>query len=480
MSSIEYDIFWNETIKQLLEEKIINDQEYTMWFNNMKYSSSEDNSIILSVPSKFYMDQIKSRYTSMLEKKLLELSGTNILLDFYINKKDYSPAPVKQTIVKQDIKIENSQKEEQVKRIVAFTPQQKPDKHQQLRKEFIFENYIIGNNNEFPANAGKAIAKNPGKEYNPCLIYGGVGLGKTHLMQAIGNQIYTDNPDIKLVYIPAETFINECIESIRSHSMKKFKSKYRNVDVLLIDDIHDFIGKKAVQEELFHTFNALYDLNKQLIFTCDRPPSELKDFEDRLKSRFERGLNLDLLPPDFETKVAILRKKLDEENSKKTNENNIEIPNDVINFIAKNITTNIRDLESALMKLRGYANLIQKEITIDVAKKQLKHVFQTNVQFNITIDKVQKVVADYFNVSTNDLKSKKRTKAVTFPRQISMYIIREITDFSTTEIGLEFGGRDHTTVIHSFQKIEELIMTDPSLEPVINNLVRTVKESGGN
>lgn len=478
MSSNGYEIFWIEAIKQLREEKILSDQEHSMWFNNMKYTSSTDDTIILSVPSNFYKDQIKQRYSSLIEDKIHELSGTKIRMDFTV-----TPKGVESPVVKQEIK-----KKESVEPVITneTIPEVKnqtiPDirhfdepvisQHPQLKEEYTFDNYVIGDNNSLPTNAGKAIVNNPGKDYNPCLIYGGVGLGKTHLMQAIGNGIHQKNPDLKIVYIPAETFINEFINSINTSTQNKFKNKYRKVDVLLIDDIHDLQNKQGTQEELFHTFNALYDSNKQLVFTCDRPPSELQKFSDRLKSRFERGLNVDLLPPDFETRVAILKKKLSDKN--------VIIPDDVLNFMSKNITTNIRDLEAALTKLIAYADLVGKKITMDVAKTQLKHVFQKPLQHNITIDKVQKVVAEYFNVTTIDLKSKKRTKVVTFPRQIAMYIIRELTDYSTTEIGLEFGGRDHTTVMHACQKIEDMTTTNSTLEPTINNLIRTVKESGGN
>ena len=478
MSLIEYDIFWHEAIKQLREEKILSDQELSMWFNNMKYDSYTNNSILLTVPSNFYKDQIKVRYSSILENKLFNLSGTKILLNFKIipKKTDSKETSKNYSINNKIYSTEQKQSKNQIsKEKVVYNVEN--SQHYQLKKEYTFDNYVIGDNNSLPTNAGKAIVSNPGTDYNPCLIYGGVGFGKTHLMQAIGNGIHQEHPDMKIVYIPAETFINEFIDAIATTKGKgtgitKFKNKYRKVDVLLVDDIHDFVGKKSTQEELFHTFNALYDSNKQLVFTCDRPPSELKDFSDRLRSRFERGLNVDLLPPDFETKVAILKNK--------TLSKKIHISDDILNFIAKNVTTNIRDLEAALTKLIAYAQLVGKKITMEVAKTQLKHVFQKPIQMNITIDKVQKVVAEYFNVTTIDLKSKKRTKVVTFPRQVAMYIIREITDFSTTEIGLEFGGRDHTTVMHSCQKIEDIINTDSTLGPNINNLIRTIKESGGN
>ena len=288
-------------------------------------------------------------------------------------------------------------------------------------------------------------------------------------MQSIGNAIHKNRPEMKIVYIPAETFINDFIESINTKKQTHFKNKYRNADILLIDDIHDLQDKKGTQEELFHTFNALYDANKQMVFTCDRPPSELKNFADRLKNRFVRGLNVDLHPPNYETRYAILRKKLEDRN--------VVISDEILELISQNINTNIRDLEAALTSIVAYAELVQKEISPEIARQQLKQFFSSPIQTNITIDKIQKQVAEYFNVTLSDLKGKKRTKQITFPRQIAMYIIREITDFSTTEIGLEFGGRDHTTVMHSCQRIEDRIKTDSTIEPTLQELIRSIKET---
>ena len=242
------------------------------------------------------------------------------------------------------------------------------------------------------------------------------------------------------------------------------------MDVLLIDDIHFLQNKTETQEELFHTFNALYDANKQMVFTCDRPVSELKQLSDRLRSRFERGLNVDLQPPNYETRYAILKKKIDS--------TGLFIPDTVIALICRNVTTNVRDLEAALTKLIAYAELVNKNITLEIAQQQLKDIFSNPNQGNITIDLIQKVVADYFGLSHNDLKGKKRTKAIVFPRQTAMYIAREITEYSTTEVGLEFGGRDHTTVMHACQKIEDRMRTDPTLEPIIQFLIRQIKETG--
>ncbi|OQY33307.1 MAG: chromosomal replication initiator protein DnaA [Spirochaetaceae bacterium 4572_59] len=453
MSKYDYSIFWEESIKQLREENEISDQEFNMYFQNIHYVESSKDTIVISLPSRFIQSQIKQRYSNLIENRFMELSGLNLLLDYIIEN-----SKLKET--------ENVSKQEEstplaVKELI------KP--HSQLRSDYSFETFVVGNNNSFAANASKAIAENPGSKYNPCLIYGGVGLGKTHLMQSIGNYIHYNDPKMKVVYIPAETFINDFIESINTKKQTSFKNKYRNVDVLLIDDIHDLQDKKGTQEELFHTFNALYDANKQMVFTCDRPPSELKNFADRLKNRFVRGLNVDLHPPNYETRYAILRKKLEDKN--------VIISNDILELIAQNIKTNIRDLEAALTSIVAYAELVQKEITPEIAKQQLKQFFSSPIQANITIDKIQKLVSEYFNVTLTDMKGKKRTKQITFPRQIAMFIIREITDYSTTEIGLEFGGRDHTTVMHSCQRIEDRMKTDSTIEPTVQELIRSVKET---
>lgn len=466
MDGSDYSLFWAETVRQLMEEGNLSEQEHDMWFRNMEFIKGDSGSILLGVPSNFYRDQVKQRYLNLLESRLHGLTGSPMNIDFEIRKNGNMP-PEKPA--------ETSQKKQTSTISIDSIPEKKPipadrEPHHQLRQDYDFAGFVIGNNNSFAASAAQAIAANPGGAYNPFLIYGGVGLGKTHLMQSIGNSIHYSMPDKKVVYITAETFINEFIHSIKTETQSQFKNKYRKVDVLLIDDIHDLQNKKETQEELFHTFNALYDAKKQLVFTCDRPPSELRNFADRLKSRFERGLNVDLQPPNFETRYAIMRKKLETIS--------ITIPDEVLELIARNVTTNIRDLEASLTKLVAYADLVGKKITVEVAQQQLKSSFTSTLTANITIDRVQRVVAEYFNVTPADLKGKKRTKQVTFPRQVAMFIIREITDYSTTEIGLEFGGRDHTTVMHACQRIEDRMKGDPTLEPTVNELIRSTKENG--
>ncbi|MHB9292150.1 putative chromosomal replication initiator protein [Hollandina sp. SP2] len=336
-----------------------------------------------------------------------------------------------------------------------------------LGENYTFEKYIIGENNSFAANAAMAISRNPGTAYNPFLIYGGVGLGKTHLMQAIGHYVHNQAQG-KLIYTTAESFTNEFIQAIREDRMSPFKNKYRFIDLLLIDDIHFFENKWETQEELFYTFNSLYDANKQIVFTCDRPVSELKKITDRLKSRFERGLNVDLQPPNYETRYAILLSK--------AKDRKISVPDEVIALISKKISTNIRDLEAALTKLIAYAELVGKPITVEITQQLLRDAFAAPRQTNMSIDMILEMVAAYHKLSVSDLKGKKRTKTIALPRQLAMYIIREITQYSTTEIGQAFGGRDYSTVIHSCQKIEERLHSEPNLDSTIQTLIQMIKE----
>ena len=457
-SKWDYSIFWKETLNQLRSE--LSEQEFLMWFDNISYTESTEKKIILSVPSSFYRDQVKERYLSSIENILHNLSGSNIEIDFSINS---SPLTVKT----EKSKKKSSATEKKSKPLPATLIHRN---HSDLSNDYSFDNFVVGDNSSFAANACMAIAKNPGKTYNPCLIYGGVGLGKTHLIQSIGKYSYENSEDLRVVYVTAEQFTNEFIQAIKDRKQHDFKNKYRKVDILLIDDIHFLQSKDATQEELFHTFNALYDSNKQMVFTCDRPVSEIKNLTDRLRSRFERGLNVDLIPPSFETRIAILKKKIEEKN--------VAISDEVIELICKNVTTHVRDLEAALTKLIAYADLLNKEITVSIAKNQLKDMFSNPKLSNITIDTIQRIVSDYFNLTPNDLRGKKRTKAIAFPRQIAMYITRELTEYSTTEVGLEFGGRDHTTVMHACQRVDSKMQADPSIEPYIRNLIQKIKESG--
>ncbi len=459
-----YEVFWKEGVSQIQEE--ISEQEFLMWFRNMEYLASNDSQIVIGVPSTFYKDQVSQRYLRRIEAKLFELSGHKIALTFKIQQKEPEKPEKGPDRQRGDPPAGREPPQERPKASPAPRKGRRPQG--QLNTEYNFERFVRGENNDFAYMAAFAIARNPGKAYNPCMIYGGVGLGKTHLLQAIGNSAWQEFEDLKVVYVTAETFTNEFILAIKENTSHRFKNKYRSVDMLLIDDVHFLPGKVETQEELFHTFNALYDANKQMVFTADRPVSELKKLSDRLRSRFERGLNVDLQPPNYETRIAILKKKIEEKK--------VALPEEVVELICQNIKTNVRDLEKALTKLIAYAELVNKTVTLEIAERQLKDFFTGYDQKNVTIDLVQRVVGEYFGLSLNDLKGKKRSKAIAFPRQLAMYISRDLTEFSTTEVGLEFGGRDHTTVMHACQRIEDRIKTDPTLAPAIQHLTRSIKE----
>jgi chromosomal replication initiator protein len=522
--SWDYQIFWKEALKQLRSE--LSEQEFVMWFENLSYHSAKEQEIVLAVPSSFYRDQVKQRYLRKIQDSLEDLAGRRFEISFVVDKEAFSSKSKKSAEEKSaesssadsaagsgegsssnahsatgpsssvataesrnrlggngsnkghsasDADGEDDYEQDEYedgnggrRRSIASSAPQRI--HPDLKPDYNFDNFVVGDNNVLAANACIAIAKNPGTAFNPCLIYGGVGLGKTHLIQSIGNYIYSEFDNARIVYVTAETFTNEFIDAIRNGKNHQFKNRYRKVDVLLIDDIHFLQNKDQTQEELFHTFNALYDSNKQMVFTCDRPVSELKNLTDRLRSRFERGLNVDLQPPNYETRYAILKSKIEQQD--------IPIDEEVIELISRNITSHVRDLEAALTKLIAYSNLLGKRITLSIAKEQLRDVFTSPKQNNINSEIIQRVVADYFGLSPNDLRGKKRTKAIALPRQIAMYITREITELSTTEVGYEFGGRDHTTVMHAYQRVESRKQMDPTLENTISKLIRDIKEQG--
>ena len=452
----DYEAFWNEARTQF--RGTITSQEYDTWFTNMTYHGSQEGIIELGVPSAFYRDQVAQRFQSALEQTLFELSALRLKLA-YVIRNVAQPEP--------DAAVPAPRP--------AATPVpaapwivEPPRRHSQLNPDYTFERLIEGESNSFALNAAIAIAKNPGRAYNPCLVYGGVGLGKTHLLQAIGNSVHAGLPDLKVVYVTVETFTNEFIQSIKEKSGHRFKNRYRSADVLLIDDIQFLQGKVETQQELFHTFNALYDANKQMVFSSDRPVSELMNLPDRLINRFERGLNVDLQPPTYETRIAIVTRKIEERG--------LSLEHGIVELICRNIRSNVRDLEKALTKLAAYTELMQRTITPPIAQRELQEFFAKPEHLSITIDGIQRAVADYFSLTPADLKGKKRTKAIAFPRQVAMYVSRSLTNSSTTEVGLEFGGRDHTTVMHACQRITERIKTDATLEPTLHKIINSLRQ----
>lgn len=449
-----YNLFWKEVVSRM--QSSLPEQESVTWLNRISYAGSDDHKLILAVPSLFIRDYVSTQYKQTITSLLHELTGEPVAVEFTVKKVSASPDS------KEEEKTQ-PHREAMVKSAPMPKAQKRP-KDPNINNSYQFDTFVVGDNSAFAYNVCMAIAKNPGVSYNPCLIYGGVGLGKTHLIQSIGNFIQESTPELQVVYVTAEMFTNEFIQSIGEEKTPQFRNKYRKADVLLIDDIHFLQKKASTQEEMFHVFNNLFEANKQLVFTCDRPINELQDIADRLKNRFTRGINVDLQPPDFETRLAILRRKCEGKSS--------YISSEVLEYIGKNVNTNVRDLEASLTKLIAYSNLLNKEITLDIAREQLKSTYSMSKDQSMSIDSIIRVVADYFNISPYDIKGKKRTKSVVFPRQIAMYISRTITDFSTTEIGYEFGGRDHTTVMHSVQRVEGMIQSDIAVSNSIQNLIR--------
>ncbi len=469
MSSQNYKDFFEEAIKQIREEMNANNQsdEFTLWFN-MDYVEDTLSQITVSVSSEFMWIQMNSKkYVQRLEDKINELTGQQISITHIVKNKQTVSVPKKEPLPEPETKTTEPEIVHQVEKKSEPT-ENSHKKHPQLNENFTFETFVPGENSIYAYNASISAAKNPGKAYNPILIYGGVGLGKTHLMQALGNFIYSNNEKSKIAYTSAENFTNEFTASLKNQTIDNFKKKYRSLDVLLLDDIQFLEGKEGTQEELFHTFNSIYDKNGQIVFTSDRPIKELKGFTERISSRFSRGLNVDLQPPNYENRLAIIQKKLELLHK--------SIPQDVIEYIAKNCQTNVRDIESCITKSIGFAELVGKPLTVEIAQNQLRDTINDPYSGTITIENIQKVVAEHYNVSVADLKSKKKDRKFVIPRQISIFICCSLTEYSTTEIGNEFGGRDHTTIMHARDKVESLLKTDSSMNSTVSLLIRATKD----
>lgn len=461
-----FEYAMNELHKEYIAK---NDEDtFLLWFN-LDYVEDTIDTITASVKTEFLSFNMKKNgYITIIQNKIREITGQeNIVLNVIVVKNEINISPESDD---EDIKIFKSQTiETQNEKTEENDTNQKKKKHPLLNEDFNFYSFIPGENSDYAYKAALAVAQKPGKKYNPILFYGGSGLGKTHLMEAIGNYIYQNNPEnLKICYISAENFTNEFTSSITSKKTNDFKNKYRNLDVLLLDDIHFLSGKEATQEELFYTFNALSDKNAQMVFTCDRPIREIQKMANRLVSRLSNGLSIDLQPPNYETRIAILQKKLQLKEK--------ELNPEIIEFIAKNVETNVRELEAALNKVLGYIELFGGSPDLDTVKNQLKDLITANSIENISIDIIQKVIADNYQVSVSDLKSKKRDKKFVIPRQIAIYIAREITEISFMELGNEFGGKDHTTMMHAYEKVKDLIKIDPSLNNKIQLYIREIKE----
>jgi len=423
---------------------------YTTWIKTAKPISLIGNKLTLELPSPLHRDYWDHQH---LDQQLVEYA-------YQTTHEDIQPVLIlegerqQQATLKAKIGTPDA----------AATAEPTPTfmKETALNPRYTFDTFVIGKGNQMAHAAALVVSEEPGEMYNPLFFYGGVGLGKTHLMHAIGNKMLEDHPDTKIKYVTSEAFTNDFINAIQTRTQEQFRQEYRNVDLLLVDDIQFFANKEGTQEEFFHTFNALYADNKQIVLTSDRLPNEIPKLQDRLVSRFAWGLSVDITPPDLETRIAILRNKADADQ--------IDIPDDTLSYIAGQIDSNVRELEGALARVQAYHQLMHQPITTDLAAEALKSLNLVNASDTITIPVIQNRVADYFHVSLKDLKGKKRKKMIVMPRQIAMYLSRELTEASLPRIGNEFGGKDHTTVIHAYDKIAASLKTDPELQKDIENL----------
>ena len=444
--------------QEIIKKDLANDQTYNIWFGPIKFVSLSPDVIVLEVPNRFFQGWLLDRYMPLITGSVRKALGKELKVDFVLSEVSEEDEPKK-------TKTEESKKEAKPFWPFARQPQDAA-KEIGLSPKYTFDSFVIGPSNRFAHAASMAVSESPAKAYNPFFIYGGVGLGKTHLMHAIGQSVLHKMPKAKVLYISSEEFTNQLISSIQNRSTQKFREKYRNVDVLLIDDIQFIAGKESTQEEFFHTFNALYDAHKQIVVTSDRPPKEIQSLEERLVSRFEWGLVTDIQPPDFETRIAIIKKKSEKET--------IALPEDVFYFLAEKVKTNIRELEGALIRVVAYSKLIGKEVSVDLAKEVLKDMIIEGEK-KVTIDLIQKKVSEYFDIKLSDMRAKKRSRAIAYPRQVAMYLARQLTDFSLPEIGDQFGGRDHTTVIHAYEKIEEDLKSKAGFKTMVDKLIQSIK-----
>ncbi|MGE5627104.1 MAG: chromosomal replication initiator protein DnaA [Solirubrobacterales bacterium] len=439
---------WEKTLNIIKGE--LTEVSFNTWIKSITPVSMEDFNVKLGVPNDFTRGILSSRYKDLIENALKMITSQKYNVNFVITSEEsHDPAPKKVNTSRSS----NTAADEM---------------NSTLNQKYTFDSFVIGNSNRFAHAASLAVAEAPAKAYNPLFIYGGVGLGKTHLMHAIGHYILQNNPNSRVVYVSSEKFTNELINSIKDDKNVEFRNKYRNIDVLLIDDVQFIAGKESTQEEFFHTFNDLYEADKQIILSSDRPPKEIPTLEDRLRSRFEWGLIADIQPPDFETRMAILKKKADVEN--------LNIPNEVMVYIATKIKSNIRELEGALIRLVAFSSLTNKEISVELASEALKDIISKKQSKQVTVELIQEVVANYYSIRIEDFKSARRTRNVAFPRQIAMYLSRKLTDMSLPKIGEEFGGRDHTTVIHAYEKISEGLKVDEALQNAMNDITKRINQ----
>jgi chromosomal replication initiator protein len=445
------DAFWDKTSK-LIQEKI-SKQNFDTWIKPIKVVAMEDKCVQLAVPNKFFKDWLLDNYSSTIKQSLQDAAGIAVDIDFVLSKnKEKGPEPAAAHVTHN--------------KNASATTISRGKNFSFLNDNYNFDRFVVGACNQFAHAASIAVAKQPAKNYNPLFIYGGSGLGKTHLLNAIGLLTTATHPALNIMYVSAEEFMNEMINSIRYDRMPKFREKYRNISCLLIDDIHFLAGKDRTQEEFFHTFNTLHDSGKQIVVTSDKFPKDIPNLESRLRSRFEWGLIADIQPPEIETKIAIIEKKIQE--------NKIDLSHNVVHYIASHVESNIRELEGFLVRIGAYSSLTGKEIDLDLVKEVLSSLVKHNKKGEVSIEEIIKVIAGKLNIKISDIKAHNKNKNIVFARQMAMYLARKLTNCSFPDIGQKIGGRDHSTVIYANNKFLNNIKVDSKLKILIQEIEDTL------
>ncbi len=437
---------WNKSLSRI--EGKVGNSVFALWFKPMKLSQLKEQTATLEIPNRFFKEWIEDTYPNLIKESLEGVLGYPITLRYKVEEKQPN---VQKKIIE---KLEN-------RRIKLA------NRGIYLNPKYTFDNFVTGNSNQFAHAAAIAVAESPGRTYNPLFIYGGVGLGKTHLMNAIGNKVLDTRQDFSVLYVSSEQFTNEVVSSLRHDKMADLKEKYRNLDLLLLDDVQFIANKTATQEEFFYTFNALYEKQKQIVISCDRPPKEISEVTDRLRSRFNMGLIADIQPPDVETKMAIIYKKAEMMEIKK-------IPDEVVTLLANRIKSNIRELEGSLIRIAAQSSLTGEEINLETTKKILKDIIYDDER-PVTIEMIHKIVCDFYNLKLSDIKARRRTKDISLPRQVAMYLCKQGTNASLNDIGKSFGGKDHATVIYACKQVEDRRMKDETFNRMIENFLQKIK-----
>ncbi len=452
VQSITAGQVWQEALTRI--ESQLSKPSFEAFLKAMQPLALEQDVFVFSVPSAFAKEWLEGRYRGLIAETLREVLTRGVDIRFVVTEGEQNG---------QSTRTAPAQSATRIDAAAAGMPVEA----RHLTGKYTFDTFVVGAGNRFAHAAAKAVAEAPARAYNPLFIYGGVGLGKTHLLQAIGHYVLTHSPSARVMYVSSERFTNDLINAIRDDKMVEFRHRYRNVDVLAIDDIQFLAGKERTQEEFFHTFNTLHESSRQLIISSDRAPREIPTLEDRLRSRFEWGLIADIQPPDYETRVAILRKKAEKDR--------IIVPDEVAQYIAQRISSNIRELEGALSRLRAHAEMARTPISVDLAAEVLKELLPQARVRPVTIPAIQRAVAEFFGIRIEEMKAKRRTKGVAFPRQVAMYLCRELTDASLPRIGEEFGGRDHTTVMHACDRVKRALVEDAHLNAGVQSLVESFR-----